>query len=130
MMSKEKERARYSDQELAEFETLIDEKLTKARQQLTFYKDALTRKNDPGTENTASSLKVLEDGADVSEKESFNQLAARQQKFVQQLEMALIRIKSGTYGVCVDTGRLIPRDRLRAVPHTQHSIEAKLNRVG
>jgi RNA polymerase-binding transcription factor DksA len=68
----------------------------------------------------------LEDGADTLERESMNQLAARQQKFVINLENALIRIKNGTYGVCVDSGKLISKERLKAVPHTMHSIEAKL----
>ena len=68
----------------------------------------------------------MEDGADTSEKESMSQLAARLQKFATQLENALIRIKNGTYGVCIDTGKLIPKERLRAVPHTQQTIEAKL----
>jgi RNA polymerase-binding transcription factor DksA len=68
----------------------------------------------------------LEDGADTLERENLSQLAARQQKFVINLENALIRIKNGTYGICVDTGKLIAKDRLKAVPHTMHSIEAKL----
>jgi RNA polymerase-binding transcription factor DksA len=68
----------------------------------------------------------LEDGADTLERESMNQLAARQQKFVINLENALIRIKNGTYGICVDSGKLISKERLKAVPHTMHSIEAKL----
>ncbi|SDM05953.1 RNA polymerase-binding protein DksA [Catalinimonas alkaloidigena] len=125
----QEERIRYSEEELKEFEELILRKLEKAKKELAFYKESLTRRNDSGTENTASSMKVLEDGADALEKENFNQLAARQQKFIQQLEQALIRIKNGTYGLCVDTGKLIPKERLRAVPHTQHSIEAKMNRV-
>ena len=73
-------------------------------------------------------MKLLEDGADTAEKENFSQLAVRQQKFITQLDNALARIKNGTYGVCIDTGKLIPKERLKAVPHTQHSIEAKLNR--
>jgi len=70
----------------------------------------------------------LEDGADTAEKENLSQLAARQQKFMTQLENALVRIKNGTYGICVDTGKLIRKARLKSVPHTMHSIEAKLNR--
>lgn len=124
-MSQE-EKTRYSDEELKEFEELISEKLDKARTELSYIKETLTRKNDSGTDNTAGTLKVLEDGADTAEKENLSQLAARQQKFMTQLENALIRIKNKTYGVCVDTGKLIPKERLRAVPHTMHSIEAKL----
>jgi len=126
-MSQE-DKKRYSEEELKEFEVLISEKLDKARSELNYIKESLSRKNDSGTDNTAGTLKVLEDGADTSEKENLSQLAARQQKFMSQLENALIRIKNGTYGVCVDTGKLIPKERLRAVPHTMHSIEAKLSK--
>ncbi|GAB3230381.1 TraR/DksA C4-type zinc finger protein [Hymenobacter seoulensis] len=122
------ESLRYSREELAEFEQIIQDKLTAARKEVAFIKETLSRKNDTGTDNTASSSKVLEDGADTAEKESLNQLASRQMKFIQQLENALIRIKNGTYGVCIGTGKLIPKERLRAVPHTQHSIEAKMAR--
>jgi len=119
---------RYSKEDLAEFEVIINEKLNNARKDVAFIKETLSRRNDSGTDNTASSAKVLEDGADTAEKESLNQLASRQLKFIQQLENALIRIKNGSYGVCIATGKLIPKERLRAVPHTQHSIEAKLQR--
>ena len=123
------EKLRYSREELIEFEDLITEKLNNARKEVAFIKETLSRRNDSGTDNTASSSKLLEDGADTAEKESLNQLASRQLKFIQQLENALIRIKNGTYGVCIGTGKLIPKERLRAVPHTQHSIEAKNQRV-
>jgi len=122
------EKLRYSDDELKEFEHLISEKLEIAKKELNYIKEALSKKNDTGTDTTGGTLKLLEDGADTAEKESFTQLAARQQKFIQQLENAMARIKNGTYGLCVETGKLIPKERLRAVPHTQHSIEAKLNR--
>ena len=90
--------------------------------------ESLTRRNDPGTDNTHGGVQTLEDGSDAAEKEALSQMAARQQKFIQQLDLALIRIKNGTYGICVDTGVLIPKERLRLVPHTQHSVEAKLKR--
>ncbi|MCB2380149.1 MULTISPECIES: TraR/DksA family transcriptional regulator [Hymenobacter] len=122
------ENLRYSREELAEFAEIIQDKLNAARKEVAFIKETLSRKNDSGTDNTASSAKVLEDGADTAEKESMNQLASRQMKFIQQLENALVRIKNGTYGVCIGTGKLIPKERLRAVPHTQHSIEAKMAR--
>lgn len=122
------ERLRYSEEELKEFREIIEEKLDKARKEFNYIKEVLSRKNDSGTDTTASNLKLLEDGADTLEKESFTQLAARQQKFIQQLENAIGRISNGTYGVCIETGRLIPKERLKAVPHTQHTIEAKLNR--
>lgn len=122
------EKLRYSSGELKEFEELITEKLDKARQELSFIKETLTRNNDTGTDDSYNSSKMMEDGADTMEKESLSQLAARQQKFINNLENALVRIKNGTYGICVDTGKLIPKERLRAVPHTMHSIEAKLNK--
>jgi RNA polymerase-binding transcription factor DksA len=125
-MSEEKKR--YSAEELAEFETIISEKLEKANAELRLLKETLSRTNDSGTDNTAGSSKLLEDGADTAEKESLSQLAARQQKFIIQLQNALVRIKNGTYGICVDTGKLIAKERLRAVPHTMHSIEAKLKK--
>lgn len=121
-------RTKYSEEELKEFETLILEKLERAKKELVYIKESLSRKNDESSDNSNSNLKLLEDGADTLEKENFSQLAARQMKFIQQLEFAVIRIKNGTYGVCIETGKLIPKERLRAVPHTQHSIEAKLNR--
>lgn len=122
------DKVRYSDEELEEFRQLIQEKLDNARKELEYYRDTLSKKNDTGTDDTSSSIKVLEDGADTMEKENITQLAARQAKFIQNLESALVRINNRTYGICIDTGKLIQKERLRAVPHTQHSIEAKLNR--
>ena len=126
-MSQE-EKTKYTADELVEFEEIIQKKLEAAREEYNELRASLSRKNDQGTDNTAGQVKPLEDGADTMEKESITQLAARQQKFMVQLENALARIKNGTYGVCVDTGKLIPKERLRAVPHTMHSIEAKLNK--
>lgn len=122
------EKTRYTDEELKEFEELILDKLGKAKKELDFIRNTLSKKDDMGTESTATSVKVLEDGADTAEKENLTQLAARQAKFIGNLENALIRIKNGRYGVCIDTGKLISKERLKAVPHTQHSIEAKLNK--
>lgn len=122
------EKLSYSITELKEFEDLINLKLEKAKQELHNLKSSLNKSDDGGSESSSSYAKTLEDGADTAEKESLNQLAVRQQKFINNLENALIRIKNGTYGVCIDTGKLIPKDRLRAVPHTMHCIEAKLNR--
>ena len=123
----QEEKTRYSEEELKEFEALINEKLEKAHNELDFIKETLNRSNDSGTDSTAGTLKVLEDGADTAEKENLSQLAARQQKFINNLDNALIRIKNGTYGICSVTGKLISKERLRAVPHTTSSIEAKLN---
>jgi RNA polymerase-binding transcription factor DksA len=120
------EKSAYSQEELKEFEGIILRKLASAKEELGILKASLSKKNDSGTDFTASTSKLLEDGADTLERESQNQLAARQQKFIISLENALVRIKNGTYGMCVDTGKLIAKERLRAVPHTMHSIEAKL----
>jgi DnaK suppressor protein len=119
---------RYSDEELKEFEIIIAEKLANSKRELSYIRDSLSRKNDQGTDLTGSGYLSLEDGAETAEKEHLNQLASRLQKFTAQLETAMIRIKNGTYGVCIESGRLIPKERLRAVPHTQHSIEAKLGK--
>ncbi|MEN9386573.1 MAG: hypothetical protein RLZZ185_1314 [Bacteroidota bacterium] len=120
------EKNRYSAEELKEFEAIIKGKLEETNAELKYLRAALSKKNDPGTDDTSGNSKVMEDGADTQEKESMNQLAVRQQKFAKNLENALMRIKNGTYGVCIDTGKLISKERLRLVPHTQHSIEAKL----
>jgi DnaK suppressor protein len=122
----QEEKTAYSKEELSEFEEIIQEKLAIAKEELNSYKETLSKRNDSGTDNTASTSKLLEDGADTLERESLSQLAARQQKFIINLENALVRIKNGTYGVCIDTGKLIAKERLKAVPHTMHSIEAKL----
>ena len=121
------EKTKYTADELKEFEELILDKLAKAQKELDFIRNTLSKKDETGTDSTATTVKVLEDGADTAEKENLTQLAARQSKFIGNLENALIRIKNGTYGVCIDTGKLISKERLKAVPHTQHSIEAKLN---
>ncbi len=120
------ENLRYSDSDLQEFESIILDKLEKAKVELDYIKESLSRKNDESTDNTSNNINTLEDSADALEKENLNQLAGRQVKFIQQLESALVRIKNKTYGVCVDTGKLIAKERLKAVPHTRHSIEAKL----
>ena len=120
------EKQRYSAEELKEFEDIILKKLEETKAELTYLRETLSKKNDPGTDYTAGNSKVMEDGADTAEKENMNQLAVRQQKFAGNLEKALMRIKNGTYGVCVESGKLISKERLRLVPHTQHSIEAKL----
>jgi DnaK suppressor protein len=125
-MSQE-EKKRYSEEELKEFEAIINQKLTASRTELAYVKDTLSRKNDSGTDNTGAATKLMED-VDTTEREQMSQSAARIQKFIVQLENAITRIKNGTYGVCIDTGKLIPKERLRAVPHTQQTIEAKLRR--
>lgn len=121
------DKTRYSEEELKEFEELINSKLEKAREEYRILKDTLNRNNDEGTDSTSGgNTKVLEDGAETAEKENLSQLAARQQKYITNLENALVRIKNGTYGICSVTGKLISKERLIAVPHTTQSIEAKL----
>lgn len=121
------DRTRYSEEELKEFEALINRKLDKAREEFHILKETLNRNNDAGTDATSGgNTKVLEDGAETAEKENLSQLAARQQKYIMNLENALVRIKNGTYGICTVTGKLIPKERLIAVPHTTQSIEAKM----
>jgi RNA polymerase-binding transcription factor DksA len=121
------DKTRYSEEELKEFEALINGKLAKSREEFKILKDTLTRTNDAGTDSTSGgNTKVLEDGAETAEKENLSQLAARQLKYITNLENALIRIKNGTYGICSVTGKLISKERLIAVPHTTQSIEAKM----
>lgn len=120
-------KTRYSDEELREFEALIIGKLDKARDEFKILKETLNRNNDEGTDSTSGgNTKVLEDGAETAEKENMSQLAARQLKYITNLENALVRIKNGTYGICSVTGKLISKERLIAVPHTTQSIEAKM----
>jgi RNA polymerase-binding transcription factor DksA len=118
---------RYSDAELEEFREIINKKLEEARKELTTLQAQMTAANEHGTDDTASTFKILEDGSDSLAKEEAGQLANRQKKFIEQLENALVRIENKTYGICRVTGRLIQKERLRAVPHTTQSIEAKLN---
>jgi DnaK suppressor protein len=120
-----KQKTRYSGPELEEFKILIQDKLRVAREELLSLAGSLNSTNANGTDDTGGTHKTLEDGSATLEKESLNQLAARQKKFIEQLEAALIRIENKTYGVCRDTGKLIPKERLRAVPHTTLSMEAK-----
>jgi RNA polymerase-binding transcription factor DksA len=120
------EKSRYSDAELKEFKGLIIGKLDDARTELINLNAAIISANENGTDDTGASFKMLEDGSDTLAKEEAAQLAARQKKFIEQLEAALIRIENKTYGVCRVTGKLIPKERLRAVPHTTQSMEAKL----
>jgi RNA polymerase-binding transcription factor DksA len=121
------DKTRYSEEELKEFDVLINKKLAKAKEEYKILKETLNRNNDEGTDATSGgNTKVLEDGAETAEKENLSQLAARQQKYITNLENALVRIKNGTYGICSVTGKLISKERLIAVPHTTQSIEAKL----
>ena len=119
------EKVRYSDEELAECKELILEKLARARKDLELLNENVSGKGN-NADDTAPTFKLLEEGSNVLSKEENSQLAARQYKYIQNLENALIRIENKTYGVCRMTGKLIPKERLRAVPHATLSVEAKM----
>ena len=119
------EKTRYSDEELEEFRAIINDKLGVAQQEYENYRAAVTNADGNDTMDTSPTYKVLEEGASTLSKEEAGRLAQRQMKFIQNLQAALIRIENKTYGVCRETGKLIPKERLRAVPHATLSIEAK-----
>lgn len=120
------EKTRYSDEELVEFRDLIFEKIRLAQRDYQQMMDVLTNKEGNGVDDTMPTYKILEEGSMTQTREELTNMAARQQKFIQGLQAALVRIENKTYGVCRVTGKLIPKERLRAVPHATMSIEAKL----
>jgi DnaK suppressor protein len=122
----ETKKTRFSDDELEEFRQIIINKVDKARSDLKLLSEALSNEDENGTNDTSPTFKVLEEGYQVLSKEENGRLAARQQKFINNLENALIRIENKTYGICRATGKLIAKERLRIVPHATLSIEAKL----
>jgi RNA polymerase-binding transcription factor DksA len=124
-MSKENEVTRYSDSDLKEFKELITGKLEEAFNDYDLLKKSLSNSDNNGTEDTSPSFKMMEDGSDTLSREETAQLAGRQEKFIKNLKDALIRIENKTYGICRVTGKLIPKERLRLVPHATLSIEAK-----
>jgi DnaK suppressor protein len=124
MSRKQKVKTRYTDEELKEFDELIDAKLANAKEQLQFYLNQLSEL----AENPDTKIRGLDDGLSTLESERLNTLAARQRKLIQHLENAKIRIKNKVYGICRETGKLISKERLRAVPHATLSIEAKQTR--
>lgn len=119
------DKVRYSDSELQEFKDLILEKLEKAKEFYSDLKGTLNHTNDNSTDDTSPTASSLDDGSDALSREETTKLAERQRKFITHLENALIRIENKTYGVCRVTGKLIPKERLRIVPHATLSIEAK-----
>ena len=120
------EKTRYSDNELAEFQEIINNKLTEAKRDLELLKGSLSHSDDNGTDDTGAAFKMMEDGSETLSREETAQLAARQEKSILNLENALIRIQNKTYGLCRVTGKLINKDRLKLVPHATLSMEAKL----
>ncbi|HOQ58180.1 MAG TPA: TraR/DksA C4-type zinc finger protein [Bacteroidales bacterium] len=116
---------RYSDAELEEFRQLIQKKLDKARNEYEQLKASINNIDGNDVMDTSPIFKVFEEGANTLLKEETGRLAQRQMKFIENLEAALVRIDNKTYGICRETGKLIPKERLRAVPHATLSIEAK-----
>ena len=121
------ESLRYSDADLAEFKEIILKKLEAANEEYNYLRKQIRSENENGTDDTASAYVSIDDGSASQQKENAGQLAARQQKYIENLETALVRIGNKTYGICRVTGQLIARERLKAVPHTTQSMEAKKN---
>ena len=124
----ENQKTRYSDEELEEFRQIILSKLEVAQRDYQVLMDELTNKNDNGIDDTMPTYHALEEGSSVQSKETMMNMAVRAQKFIQGLQAALTRIQNKTYGICRETGKLISKERLMAVPHATLSIEAKNNR--
>ena len=119
------EKRRYNDEELQEFKEIILQKLEKARGDYEILRSSISHEESNDTMDTSPTFKVLEEGATTLSKEEAGRLAQRQHKFIQHLQAALIRIENKTYGVCRETGKLIAKERLMAVPHATLCIEAK-----
>ena len=119
-------KTRYSDEELEEFKTIINDMLDKARKEYESLRYVIQHNGSNDIEDTIPSFKTVEDdGAMQLSREEASQLAQRQYKFIQNLEAALVRIENKTYGICRVTGKLIPKERLRLVPHATLTLEAK-----
>ena len=119
------EKTRYTDEELAEFKALILEKMAVAKREYDALKLSLSNMDGNDVSDTSPTFKTLEEDANTMSKEEAGQLAQRQMKFIQHLQAALVRIENKTYGICRETGKLIPKERLRAVPHATLSLDAK-----
>lgn len=122
----EKKQNRYSDEDLAEFKELILAKLKSSKMDFELIKDFISLESDNGTNDTSPSYKLMEDGADALSKEESANHAMRLKRYIENLQNALIRIENKTYGICSITGELIPKERLKSVPHSTLSINAKL----
>ncbi len=120
------EKTRYTDDELEEFREIINEKLALAKRDYDQMMRALTNQDSNDVDDTSPTYKALEEGSVTQSKEEIISLAARQQKFIQGLKAALTRIENKTYGIDRLTGKLIPKERLRAVPHATLSVESKM----
>ena len=122
------EKTRYSDEELLEFKELILKKLDLAQTDYNQLIKTLMNRDGNSVEDTSPTYKVMEDGLTTQSKEEVSALAARQLKYIKNLQAALARIENKTYGICRATGKLIPKERLRAVPHATLCIEPKLQK--
>ena len=120
-----KEKNRYGDADLEEFRSIIERKLSEAREDLLILKGSLSHKDDHGTDDTGRSFNMMEDGAETLMREENAQLASRTEKFITNLEHALVRINNKTYGVCRKTGKLISKARLKLV-HDLKSVTVQL----
>lgn len=125
---KKEEKTRYNDVDLDEFRQIILKKLDKAQHDYEQLVNDMTNRDGNDTTDTSPTFKISEEGASTLSKEESGRLAQRQMKFIKHLQAALVRIENKTYGVCRETGKLIPKERLRAVPHATLSIEAKAAR--
>ena len=119
------EKTRYTDEELEEFRQIINEKLALAKRDYDQMMDSLTNRDSNDVDDTSPTYKALEEGSETQSKEDLMKFAARQQKFIQGLKAALVHIDNKTYGIDRITGKLIPAERLRAVPHATLSVESK-----
>ncbi len=119
------EKTRYSDAELQEFKEIILAKLEKAKKDYNILRASMAGTDGNDITDTSPTFHILEEGATVSSKEEAGRLAQRTEKFIAHLEAALVRIENKTYGICRETGKLIPKERLRAVPHATLSVDAK-----
>ncbi len=122
------EKTRYTDEELQEFKEIILAKLDKAQKDYELLKANIMNTDGNDISDTSPTFKVLEEGASTLSKEEAGHLAQRQMKFIQHLQAALIRIENKTYGICRETGKLIPKERLRAVPHATLGIDQKIKK--
>ena len=122
------EKTRYTDAELEEFREIINEKLSLAKRDYDQMMDTLTNRDSNDVDDTSPTYKALEEGSEAQSKEDLMKFASRQQKFIQGLEAALVRIQNKTYGIDRITGELIPKERLRAVPHATLSVASKMQR--
>jgi RNA polymerase-binding transcription factor DksA len=123
------EKNQYSDEELLEFKEIITQKLEKAKAEFDILRLTITQSESNDTQDTSPTFKILEEGTSTLSKEEAGRLAQRQQQFIKHLEAALLRIENKTYGICRETGKLIPKERLKAVPHATLSVEAKNQRL-